>query len=111
MKIKSLLLSSLFFLAITSVAFATSPTVKTSTSLAEVIKSELSKIDLDFDNLNGQSLKIRFMINEKSEIIVLSTNNKSLDKTIKNALNYDKLDTPELKPFEVYVVPITFETK
>jgi len=51
------------------------------------------------------------MINERNEIIVLSTNNAELDETIKQALNYDKIEEKELKPFEIYIVPVTFAAK
>lgn len=111
MKFKAFFLSSLFLLSIASSAFATPADLTPSKDLAKKIKSELSRYDLDYEKLNGETLKIRFMINEKQEIIVLSTDNNSLDLTIKEALNYDKLKSKELKPFEVYIVPVTFESK
>jgi hypothetical protein len=109
MKFKAFFLSSLFLFALVSSAFAADLTP--SKDLAKKIKSELSKIDLDYNKLDGETLKIRFMINEKQEIIVLSTDHQNLDNTIKDALNYDRLESKELKPFEVYVVPVTFESR
>ena len=111
MKFKAFFLSSLFLFAIAGSASANNADLTPSKDLARKIKSELSKVDLDYTQLNGETLKIRFMINEKQEIIVLSTDSKKLDNTIKDALNYDRLEGKELEPFEVYVVPVTFESK
>ncbi len=111
MKFKAFFLSSIFLFAIAGSAFANNADLTPSKDLARKIKSELSKVDLDYTQLNGETLKIRFMINERQEIIVLSTDNKKLDNTIKDALNYDRLEGKELEPFEVYVVPVTFESK
>ena len=111
MKFKAFLLSNLFLFAFASSLIANNSELTPSKDLAKKIQSELSRVDLDYTQLNGETLKIRFMINEKQEIIVLSTDSKNLDLTIKDALNYDKLESQELKPFEVYVVPIKFESR
>tara|TARA_Y100000385_G_scaffold8564_1_gene9013 strand:- start:57 stop:392 length:336 start_codon:yes stop_codon:yes gene_type:complete len=111
MNFKAFFLSSLFLFAIAGSAFANNADLTPSKDLAKKIQTELSRVDLDYTQLNGETLKIRFMINERQEIIVLSTDNKKLDNTIKDALNYDRLESKELKPFEVYVVPVTFESK
>ena len=86
-------------------------TIKPSKDLATQVKSELNKIDLNFEALDGQTLRIRFMLNEQNEIIVVSTNNKKLDRAVKNALNYEKVDSGNLQAFQIYVLPVTFETK
>jgi len=79
MKFKAFFLSSIFLFAIAGSAFANNADLTPSKDLARKIKSELSKVDLDYTQLNGETLKIRFMINERQEIIVLSTDNKKLD--------------------------------
>ncbi len=48
------------------------------------------------------------MINEDDELIVIGTDS-NLDNTIKQALNCKQVDNTELKPFNVYVVPVNFE--
>ena len=111
MKLKQVLFSALFVAITASSSFATVDYLRPTENLAKKIKSELSKVDLDFEKLNGETLKIRFTVNEKNEIIVLSTDHTSLDNTIKGALNYDKVDAKEFKPFEIYIVPVTFEKK
>ena len=110
MKIKSFLISALVVILFSGSALANT-TTKGNTDLASKIKTALAKYNLDQTNLDGETLKIRFIINEKSEIIVLSTNNKQLDNTIKHALNYDKIDQEDLVPFEIYIVPVTFKAK
>lgn len=109
MKIKSIL----FAISLVNLSFTAFANVDKSPNvdLADKIKSELAEVDINYAKLDGEVLKIRFMINEKKEILVLSTNNKTLDSSIKSALNYDKIETEELKPFEVYIVPIKFESK
>lgn len=52
---------------------------------------------------------VDFMINEKSEIIVLSTSDQSFDRSIKQLLNYKSLESRSLKTFEKYSLPIVFE--
>lgn len=109
MKKKSLFLSLtlMFFFAATTFA---SPKLKPSEALKKMVKSELTKYDLDFSALNGETLKIKFMLNEKGEMIVVSTNHHQLDDLVKSALNYEKISDETLKPFQVYVVPVIFQS-
>ena len=105
-----------FFLSLTLVCtFVVSsianPILKPIKALEIKIKSELEKIDLDYKELNGQTVKIRFMLNEKKEILVLSTDQESLDDKVKAVLNYDKVSDVNLSPFKVYVVPVTFQSE
>jgi len=109
MKLKQILFSGLFLAIVASSSFAAGDFYRPTTNLEKKVKKELSKIDFDYSELNGETLKIRFTVNEKSEIIVLSTDNSNLDATIKGALNYDKIESGELKPFEIYILPVTFE--
>lgn len=55
-----------------------------------------------------QTVYVDFMINEKSEIIVLSTNSKIMDSRLKSRLNYKTLESEDLELFTRYTVPISF---
>ncbi|MBT8191290.1 MAG: hypothetical protein HKN67_00685 [Saprospiraceae bacterium] len=65
---------------------------------------------LKFENIeNSQTVYVDFMINEKSEIIVLSTNSKDMDNSLKSRLNYKTLEAENLDLFTRYTVPISFK--
>ncbi len=109
MKKKSLFLSLFFMLSIVATSFAT-PTVKENTDLESKVRKALTAYNFDFSFLKGETIKIRFMLNEHNEIIVLSTNNQKLDHQIKGALNYSKIDKENLETFKVYILPVTFQS-
>jgi len=71
--------------------------------------SELLKGLLASDLADEKTVYVDFMINEKAEIIVLATNNKKLDETIKHKLNYKKLTTSDLAFYKRYTLPISFK--
>lgn len=107
-------LKNVFFTAaliVSSASLVTAADFDKSTSLSTKIQREISKMDLDFAKLDGQTITIRFTVNEKNEIIVLSTDNANLDTDLKAALNYDTIDASEFKPYEIYVLPVVFEKK
>ncbi len=77
-------------------------------AIVKEIKSMIQKLDIDVKTLDSETIKVKFMVNESDELIVISTGNSELDNTIKTALNYREVSTDGLKPFKVYVVPVTF---
>ena len=103
---KSSFFLSLAFIALCFTTSFANPIFKANTDLQEKVKKVLN--NFDFDDMEGQTLKIRFMLNDKDEIIVVSTNDKNLDDRIKTALNYTKIDRENLRHFEVYVLPVRF---
>lgn len=70
------------------------------------LKDMIQDLKLDVDMLTDATLKIKFMVNENKELIVLGTNDEAIDGYIKNSLNYKTLDTSDAKPYEVYIVPV-----
>ncbi len=66
----------------------------------------------DFEQLEKSNLPekvlIDFMINEKSELMVISTSDSELDDYIKAKLNYRKIGAKELETLEKYTLPIVF---
>ena len=76
-------------------------------------KSQLATYLSDWNytdqNQMPEKILVEFMINDKAEIIVLGTSEKSFDLSIKRLLNYKKLNSKSLKTFEKYTVPVLFE--
>ncbi len=52
--------------------------------------------------------KVKFMVNEHGEIVVLSvaTENTRLEGFVKGRLNYQKIESPEFKSGRVYTLPV-----
>lgn len=54
-------------------------------------------------------LLISFYLNDKNEVIVLSTNIAALDTAVKNALNFEKIESGDLKKNQTYTLPVTIK--
>lgn len=75
------------------------------------IHSQVSQLlsGIDAKMLGGKhELLVDFMLNGKSEILVLSTNNKLVDGIIKTRLNYKKLTKHNLVVNKKYTLPVVF---
>lgn len=105
-KIKSLFAAFAFALLSTA-TFAYTPT--TLDDLRSEIADHLSSIDISQMAIESQTLQVKFVVNEENELIVLSVDDKKLDNTIKNKLNYQKLSTEGVEKNTVITVPITFK--
>ena len=73
------------------------------------IKELIHDIEFDMDNITIKKVKIHFMMNSYNEVIVIQTNSKQIDSTIKSKLNYKKLKNRDLEVNTVYTLPVTFE--
>lgn len=82
------------------------PTIKESEAI------QIRKMLINMDGIKtmekGQKVNINFLINNRNEIIVLSTTNENFDNAIKEVLNYRKVSINELKPNTVYTLPVVF---
>lgn len=98
---KKLILSVVVTLFLTT-AFAAKKTPNNETRTLEATYKEISKLLNNFLSFSGLDqdvvVKVRIAINEKNEIVVMSTNtsDESLNYYIKNTLNYQKLSAVEL---------------
>lgn len=85
-----------------STAFAANKSPNTAKNLDETYR-ELTQMLNTYPNFGGLDqdvvVKVRIAINEKHEIVVMSTNttNEELNYYIKNTLNYQKLLADELE--------------
>ena len=86
-----------------------SGTDKSTKSITTDIRDMIQRMDIDFSIMDTKTIKIKFMVNDKNEIIIISTDKTDLDSAIKSALNYKEVSDKGLKPYSVYVVPVTFE--
>lgn len=70
--------------------------------LLKGVEAQLDKSDVIY---------IDFMVNEKSEIIVLSTSTPKLDQALKSRLNYKTLEAGNLEYFKKYTIPVRIDKK
>ncbi|MBC7884527.1 MAG: hypothetical protein H7X99_03585 [Saprospiraceae bacterium] len=105
MKSLRLLLGKIaIILAITSVTGFSAAIEKKSEVVQ--IKDLLNSIDFRRFSELPLDVRISFIINGKNELIVVGTNNKSIDHVIKSALNYKKISVSELLYEKIYTVPV-----
>ena len=105
---KSWLFSFLLVAFLATTAFSNpNPVVKSKTVNKQFVKMLKG---LDVDNIETSTIiMVDFMINDKSEVIVLSTNSAELDAALKDRLNYKKLETTDLKTYSTYTLPISIK--
>lgn len=107
-KIKSLI-SAFAFILIASSTFANDISTSTLDDLRTEIAKHLSNVDLEKLDGDSATMKIKFLVNDKNEVIVLSVDNDSFDETIKSRLNYQVLDTDDVVKNTVISVPVTLK--
>jgi len=114
MKIKNAILCSAVALLTTFSLTASDldPTAKTiSSSAVNEITELIQDINFDVATLDDETVKVQFMINADDEIIVLQTNNKRVDQTIKNHLNYAQIRENDLEVNKIYIIPVSFQAE
>ena len=107
---KSWLFSFLFVAFLSFAATAStpySPEKDKSSTVTKQISKLLKGIAKQVDE--SQTIHIDFMLNDKSEIIVVSTDSNKLDATIKSKLNYKAIESGSLENFKTYTVPVTIK--
>ncbi|NNE26908.1 MAG: hypothetical protein HKN09_08695 [Saprospiraceae bacterium] len=105
---KSWLFSFLLVAFLATTAFSNPNPVLNSKSVSKQFVKMLKGINLD--NIEtDKTIFVDFMINDKSEVIVLSTNSNELDVALKARLNYKKLVTSEMKAYTTYTLPISIK--
>jgi len=78
----------------------------------ETVNVQISKLlkGMEVENVeNTKTIYVDFMLNDKAEIIVVSTSDKDLDDTLKSKLNYKKIEAPQLDRFKKYTIPVKIE--
>ncbi len=103
--IKKSFFAALFLISLT----ASATDFKTIQSETKQIQNILQRTDFTDIITNTTTVKVNFIVNSHDEIIIVSTDNESLDQIIKDVLNYKKLDITVLKRNEIYTLPITIK--
>ena len=113
MKLSKVLFAVTFSILISSIAIANPNTgvepVASTKTVTTKIKSIIQNLDIDLKKLESKTVKVKFLINESDELIVLSTTNSDLDRTLKSALNYIEVNASDIKYNKVYILPVTFQ--
>ncbi|MEL6122109.1 MAG: hypothetical protein AAFQ02_04720 [Bacteroidota bacterium] len=111
MSIKNTILSLGLSVALGATSFAAAvPASKKPQGVAvEKIQKIIDQLDLERSDVATSTVKLKFMVNENNEIIVLSTGDSKIDGLLKGNLNYKSIDSGALVPYKVYILPIRFE--
>jgi len=113
MKSSKVFFAVVFSILISSFAFANPDTGMepnaSSKTVTTKIKSIIQNLDIDLDRMESKTVKLKFLINDNNELVVLSTGDSSLDSTLKNALNYRVVNAENMKYNNVYILPVTFK--
>ncbi len=100
---KSLLLSALFTLVLGTTFAKGDPAAK---SARTEIKEMITKADFAKEISEDVTLNVRFQVNGKNEIIIISTDNDKYDASLKDVLNYKKLKSSDMSINMIYTLPI-----
>ncbi len=113
MKLSKVLFALTFSLLISSFAFANPNTgiepTESTKIVTTAIKSIIQKLEINLNQLESKTVMLKFLINESDELVVLSTGDSDLDRTLKSALNYKEINAANMKYNKVYILPVTFQ--
>jgi hypothetical protein len=80
-------------------------------SETEQIQSYLEKLEFNKVISASTDVKISFTINDRNEMVILSTNQENLDALIKTGLNYKQIDVSKLERNTTYIMPVHVDLK
>ncbi|MDF1696411.1 MAG: hypothetical protein P1U56_17630 [Saprospiraceae bacterium] len=103
---KNLMFTALFALILGTASANTNPE---NTTARKEIKTWIQKANLAENLQKDITVHVTFMVNEKNEIIVTSTDQENLDSTIKSTLNYKKLESTDMLVNKTYTLPVVLK--
>ena len=103
---KNLMFTALFALILGTASANTNPE---NTTARKEIKTWIQKANLAEDLKKDVTVHVTFMVNEKNEIIVTSTDQENLDSSIKATLNYKKLESTDMLVNKTYTLPVVLK--
>ncbi len=102
---KSILFTALFAM-ILGTATANSDSDPNTNTARNEIKTLIQKSNLASELNSDMTVNVTFMVNAKNEIIIMSTDQEKLDRSIKSTLNYKKLKSSDMKVNVTYTLPV-----
>ena len=108
--IKGLILVAIFALTSTFAHANTEPT-KAEAELQAQVNELLMKSNVMNNVDNEETIMVRFMVTKDSEILVLSTDNKDFDSTMKSILNYQEVVVDKTLQNEIFFLPVRLTKK
>ena len=103
---RNILFAALFTLSLGTANASTTPEA---TTAVNEIKTFIQKADLASTVDAETKVFVNFMVNDKNEIIVLSTDKTEMDSRIKSTLNYKKLKSSDMKINTTYTLPVVLK--
>jgi len=104
--IKVLVLSVLF----SSAFFTANASNINPTEAAQALQQQVKELVIDSEVWSkediGTELRVKFMVMDNNEIIVLSTNNEKYDDSMKSILNYQEISVDDSIKNRVFILPI-----
>ena len=100
---RSILMTALFALVLGTATANNNPEKN---SARYEIKKLIEKANLTADLKSDLTVNVTFMVNSQNEIIIMSTDKKDLDSSIKATLNYKKLKSSDMKVNKAYTLPV-----
>lgn len=104
---KSILLSTLFAFLLGTATANNNP--ETTTARNE-IKTMIQKANLVANLKDDVTINLTFEVNDKNEIVIMSTDQTNLDSIIKSTLNYKKLKSSDIKVNVTYTLRVSLKT-
>jgi hypothetical protein len=80
-------------------------------SEAQQIQSYLEKLEFNKVINTSMDVKISFTINDRNEMVILSTSQEDLDALLKQGLNYKLIDVSQLERNTTYTLPVHVNLK
>ncbi|MFM2393847.1 MAG: hypothetical protein RLZZ546_1829 [Bacteroidota bacterium] len=103
MKVSKFLLIALFTFTVSFLS-ANDIDPKAKTKLREEVSKLLSGVEWD---KSSETIMISFILTSNNEVVVTTTNNPKYEEIIKSKLNYKKVNVCDVKPYEVFTLPIS----
>ena len=107
-QIKRVFLSLMLLAVCTLTSFATNPESQITQEMASEISEILNDVDSDFIQDEETKVKLTFVVNEKNEMVVISTSSKNYDRFLKAKLNYHRISSDNAEQNHIYEVDVVF---
>lgn len=109
MKFTKHILTLVFAGMLSTFAFAEGPdSVERGPFVSDVVEL-LEKSNINFERYNNSFVLIDLMVTDDGRIIVVRTDDRNMDSSIKGALNYKEVETDSLLTNHVYTLPVLFK--